>query len=218
MIAAGPIGIVGGTFDPIHAGHLNMAREALRQLGLEQVLLIPAGAPWQRIPQASAQDRLSMTLAAVNHSNILRVDDREVRRASPTYTIDTLLELRSEYGTQRPLWLILGADTFLNLPTWRRWQELLLHAHIAVACRPGYSLTDGNMAPSLKRELVQRGTSAAQVRGPAGAIVTLDIPPMEVSSTDIRAAIAEHRPAGDLLPPPVLDYIESHQLYQTGGS
>jgi nicotinate-nucleotide adenylyltransferase len=214
MSSAGAVGIVGGTFDPIHEGHLAMARQAAEQLGLEQVLLMPAGAPWQRVPQASARDRLAMAQIAVGNSPNIRVDDREVRRSTPTYTIDTLHELRSELGTQRPIWLVLGADAFLNIPTWRRWQELLLHAHIAVACRPGYALQDNAMAPSLKRELAQRLCNPAQACGAAGAIVMLDIPPLDISSTEIRAAIRQQRAPGRLLPRAVLDYIESHHLYR----
>ena len=209
----GAVGIVGGTFDPIHAGHLAMAREAHRQLHLEQVLLIPAGTPWQRRPEASALDRLAMAQLAVGTAGPLRVDDREVRRNRPTYTLDTLLELRCAWGATRPLWLILGADAFLNLPTWHRWQELLSHAHIAVACRPGYDLQNMHMAAALKREVDQRLHTAPAVAGAAGAIALLDMPLHDVSSTRVRHALHHHEPVGDLLPAAVLDYIESHQLY-----
>ncbi len=210
---AGAVGILGGTFDPVHVGHLTMAREAQRQLGLERVLLIPAGTPWQRAPEASAQDRLAMVRLAAGTSSLMTVDAREVRRAMPSYTIDTLLELRAEWGPERPLWLILGADAFLNLPTWHRWQELFQHAHIAVACRPGFTLQGKDMTPALKHELDQRSLSIQQVRGPAGAIVMLTIPLLDISSSDIRNALRCHRPTGHLLPASVLDYIESHRLY-----
>jgi len=209
------VGIVGGTFDPIHAGHLAMAREAQRQLHLEQVLLIPAGAPWQRTPEASALDRLAMARLAVGTAGPIRVDDREVRRHRPTYTLDTLLELRAELGTASPLWLILGADAFLNLPTWHRWEELFLYAHIAVACRPGYDLHKMDMAPALRQRLQRLGTDPQRgsVPSPAGTIALLDMPLFDVSSTEVRHALHHHQPVGDLLPAAVLDYIESHQLY-----
>ncbi|MHB8353224.1 MAG: nicotinate-nucleotide adenylyltransferase, partial [Burkholderiales bacterium] len=171
----GAIGIVGGTFDPIHAGHLAMAREAQRQLDLEQVLLIPAGTPWQRTPAASALDRLAMAQLAVGTEASIRVDEREVRRNRPTYTLDTLLELRAEWGTDHPLWLILGADAFLNLPTWYHWEALFEHAHIAVACRPGYDLRKEEMAPALRQRL--------------GTIALLDIPLLDISATGVRIAL-----------------------------
>ena len=208
----GAVGIVGGTFDPIHAGHLAMAREAQRQLDLERVLLIPAGTPWQRAPEASALDRLAMARLAVGAAGPIQVDDREVRRNRPTYTLDTLLELRAEWGAGTPLWLILGADAFLNLPTWHRWEELFGQTHIAVACRPGYDLHNMDMAPALKREVMQRMVRVP-VQRPAGAIALLDMPLLDVSSTGVRYALHHHQPVGDLLPAAVLDYIESHQLY-----
>ncbi len=207
------IGIVGGTFDPIHAGHLSMARGAQRQLGLELVLLIPAGIPWQRAPKASAQDRLAMACLAVGSDASLRVDDREVRRNRPSYTLDTLLELRAEWGLEHPLWLVLGADAFLNLPTWHRWSELFEQAHIAVACRPGYAFQEKDMDAVLKNEVDRRLQPLSAVQGPAGAIVLLDTPLLDISSTGIRQALHSHRPVGDLLPAAVLDYIESHHLY-----
>jgi len=221
MSRSDAVGIVGGTFDPIHAGHLAMAREAQRQLHLEQVLLIPAGAPWQRTPEASALDRLAMVRLAVGSAGPIRVDDREVRRNRPTYTLDTLLELRAELGTTPPLWLILGADAFLNLPTWHRWEELFHHAHIAVACRPGYDLYQMDMAPALRQRLeVGRlgsdpflGSDPNRPTSPAGTIALLDMPLLDVSSTGVRHALHHHQPVGDLLPAAVLDYIESHQLY-----
>lgn len=214
MMPEGAVGIVGGSFDPIHHGHLALAKEARSQLGLERVLLMPAGAPWQRSPQASAQDRLAMARLAATSLPGIQVDDREVRRGVPTYTIDTLQELRGELGPSCPIWLVLGADAFLNLPTWRKWQELMRYAHIAVACRPGYAIQDNNMAPALKRELAQRTLAISQARGPAGVIVTLTIPPLDISATQIRLAIRQGRPPGDLIPGAVLDYIESHHLYR----
>jgi nicotinate-nucleotide adenylyltransferase len=215
MKTGGAVGIVGGTFDPIHAGHLAMAREAQYQLGLEQVLLIPAGTPWQRTPEASAADRLAMARLAVDPAGPIRVDDREVRRNRPTYTLETLQELRAELGSDPTLWLILGADAFLNLPTWHRWEELFRYAHIAVACRPGYDLQSKEMAPALRKRLSQlSGTDPKLGSVPIPPIALLNIPLLDISSTGVRNALHHHQPVGDLLPASVLDYIESHQLYR----
>jgi nicotinate-nucleotide adenylyltransferase len=218
MSKGGAVGIVGGTFDPIHAGHLSMAREAQRQLGLERVLLIPAGTPWQRTPEASAADRLAMARLAVGTAGAMTVDDREVRRKRPTYTLETLQELRAELGSDPTLWLILGADAFLNLPTWHRWEELFQYAHIAVACRPGYDLQSKEMAPALRERLSGRlGTDpkmGSVPNRPIPPIALLDIPLLDISSTGVRNALRHRQPVGDLLPASVLDYIESHQLYR----
>ncbi|MDE1941584.1 MAG: nicotinate-nucleotide adenylyltransferase [Betaproteobacteria bacterium] len=214
MNGTAPVGILGGTFDPMHAGHLALAQEALRQLHLSCVLLIPAGGPWQRTPQAPPLDRLEMVRRAVGQMPGLQVDDREVRRKGPTYTIDTLRELRAEWGNDRPLWLILGADAFLRLPTWHRWQELLDLVHLAVFCRPGSSLSADSMPLALRREFERRCCDPGQAQGSGGAIAICRMPLLEISATQIRNALRAGQFPADLLPPAVLDYIETHQLYR----
>ena len=214
MSASLPLGILGGTFDPIHRGHLVLAHEAQRQLSLEQVILMPAGFPWQRVPSAPAADRLAMTQLAAITTRGITVDDREVRRATPTYTIDTLIELRAELGHLRPLWLILGADAFLNLPTWKRWQDVLTLAHVAVFNRPSAPSLTTSMPASLKTVFDQHVRLPQQVKTAAGAIALLQMPLLDISSSRVREACKKGLPTADLLPATVLDYIESHQLYR----
>ena len=214
MSGPGPLGVLGGTFDPVHAGHLALAREARQQLELECVILMPAGAPWQRQAEASAQDRLAMVHLAAATEPGLAVDDREIRRAGPTYTIDTVRELRAEWGDERPLWVILGADAFLHLHTWHRWQELLAQTHLAVFCRPGAPLEAERIPPPLRPAYEARRCTPAAEKGAAGSIAFCRMPMLDVSATGIREAIRSGRSAADLLPRPVLDYIETHQLYR----
>ncbi|MDE1989468.1 MAG: nicotinate-nucleotide adenylyltransferase [Betaproteobacteria bacterium] len=205
---------MGGTFDPLHAGHLALAQEALRQLNLSGVILIPAGAPWQRHPEAPAGDRLEMVRRGTQQVPGLQVDDREIRRSGPTYTIDTIQELRADWGAQRPLWLILGADAFLRLPTWHRWLELLDQVHLAVFCRPGSPLSTAAMPLALREEFERRHCPSRQAHGAGGTIASCRMPLLDISATDVRNALHAGHPPADLLPPTVLDYIETHQLYR----
>ncbi|HMA11917.1 MAG TPA: nicotinate (nicotinamide) nucleotide adenylyltransferase, partial [Steroidobacteraceae bacterium] len=120
-----PIGIFGGTFDPIHFGHLRLAEEMAEAIGLDRVLFIPAGQPPHRgAPRTAAAHRLEMVRRAVAGNPRFEADAREVNRLRPSYTVDTLNELRAELGNERPLWLLLGADAFLGLPSWHEWRRL----------------------------------------------------------------------------------------------
>ena len=133
-----PIGIFGGTFDPIHYGHLRLAQEIAESLRLAEIRLIPGGTPPHRAaPQVSSQQRLEMVRLAAAGNPLFTVDDREVKRSGPGYTIETLTELRREAGATQPLCVLLGADAFLELATWHRWHELFGLAHLIVAHRPG---------------------------------------------------------------------------------
>ena len=139
MSSSAPIGILGGTFDPIHYGHLRLAEELAGTLKLDQVRLVPSGTPPHRsAPGVSAAHRLAMVELAAAGNPRFSVDGREVRRTGPGYTFDTLAELRKEAGDTRPLALLVGADAFLEFATWHRWHEIFGLAHIAVAHRPGY--------------------------------------------------------------------------------
>lgn len=214
-----PLGILGGTFDPVHVAHLRLAHEAWEGLDLEQVRLVPNAIPPHRAtPGTSAQHRLAMLHLAVAGHPGLTVDDRELRRPVPSYSIDTLESLRGELGPQRPLCLILGADAFVLLETWHRWQALFHQSHLVVAHRPGHlpESWPAHMGAALRRELAARATAdpADLNRAPAGRICPFPVTQLDVSATQLRALLAAGRPPRYLIPDSVLDYIESHHLYK----
>ena len=214
------LGIFGGTFDPIHCAHLELAREVHAALKLAAVRLIPAGDPPHRAaPVASAMHRLTMVELAIADLPGLEVDGREIQRHGRSYTVTTLAELRRE-APARPLALIVGADAFLGLWTWHRWRELFDLAHLVVVARPGVAL-DGELPPALAQEWSRRfrrnaDTLAAE---PAGAIVTQPITAHAIAASAIRAQLARG-PEGiaavrGLLPAAVLAYIDRNQLYRS---
>jgi nicotinate-nucleotide adenylyltransferase len=212
-----PIGILGGTFDPIHYAHLRLAEEMADALVLDQVRLVPASVPPHRAtPRVTAADRLAMTRLACGANPRLLVDDRECRRQGPSYTMDTLLELRAELGRERPLCLLMGVDAFLGLPTWSRWEGLFGVAHIIVAHRPGFRLDPAGMPATLARQLETRGaTTPSQLHAAAAGLVWLQpITALDISATAIRSAIREERSPRYLLPDSVLDYIHLNTLYK----
>ncbi|GAA5173586.1 nicotinate-nucleotide adenylyltransferase [Niveibacterium umoris] len=210
-----PLGILGGTFDPIHFGHLRLAEEAHAQLGLARVRLIPAGRPAHRgAPGAGAAHRLAMTRLAAAANPHLEVDAAEVLSDAPSYTVPTLERLRSELGAARPLVLLLGADAFAGLPSWHRWETLFALAHIAVATRPGHSFEPEALAPELAEHCRRRAGEVAQLaEAPGGLILRFPITPLDISATAIRAQCACHESPRYLLPDGVVDYIAQHRLY-----
>jgi nicotinate-nucleotide adenylyltransferase len=215
----GPIGIFGGTFDPIHYGHLRLAEEAAERLRLAEVRFIPAGSPPHRTaPGADAAHRLAMARLAIAGNAAFTVDDREVRRAGPGYTVDTLTELRAEMGMHKPFALLMGADAFLDLATWRRWEQLFTLAHIVVAYRPGFPVDTWQMRMPvpLAREYEARLAQQplAVHLAPAGGIFVLPIAELDIAATGIRDAVGRGMSARYLLPDSVLDYIEAQQLYR----
>jgi nicotinate-nucleotide adenylyltransferase len=184
----GPLGLFGGTFDPIHNGHLRTAFELLRALKLAEVRFMPTGNPPHReSTQADAEQRLALVRAAVAEQPGFTVDDREVRRTGLSYSVDTLTELRAEFPL-RPLCLLLGMDAFLGLPNWHRWQEILELAHVVVAHRPGWKApTQGPLGEAM----VDRGTGAIRdLHGSkAGKIYVHAVTQLEISSTELRQLI-----------------------------
>ena len=208
-------GILGGTFDPIHFGHLRLAEEMAGGIGLDRVRFIPAGQPPHReTPRTSATHRLEMVRRAVAGNPRFVVDAREVQRPQPSYTVDTLTELRAELGTEQPLWLLLGSDAFLGLPSWHDWQRVFELANIAVAARPGSELGQVDaMAEPLQREVLNRKVADASAAGPAGSLLLWQMTPLEISATAIRHTLERQGSARYLLPDAVLDYIHEHQLY-----
>jgi len=211
------IGILGGTFDPIHFGHLRLAEEMLELANLRQIRFIPTGIPPHRnAPQVSAQHRSAMVRLAITDQPAFVLDEREVERTAPCYTVNTLRELRAELGAAQPLCLLMGGDAFLQLHTWHEWEQLFGLAHIVVGYRPGFTLEERihSATAELQRHYQQRLCAAnALSQQPCGGITELAIPKLEISATDIRRRVAEGRTIRYLLPSAVADYIHQHQLY-----
>ena len=207
-----PLGIFGGTFDPIHFGHLRTAFELLHVLRLGEMRFVPAGDPPHRdTPRADAQLRLEFVREATGDQPGFLVDEREVRRQGPSYTVLTLTELRAEFP-QRPLCLCLGMDAFLGLPQWHRWQELIGLAHIVVAHRPGTLAPQdgalGKMLPSMRRHTVMDLHAAL-----AGRIYVHTVTQLEISSTDLRASLAAGRDPRYLVPDAVCARVRETGCY-----
>jgi nicotinate-nucleotide adenylyltransferase len=212
-----PLAILGGTFDPVHYGHLRLADEIAQAQAPIEVHLVPARDPPHRgAPHASARDRLAMLKLAQAEFPRLIVDAREIERPGKSYTVLTLEELRREVP-QRPLVLILGADALLGLTTWHRWQDLFGLAHLLVVARPGIELAIDRLPPHLRHEWTRRATRdvAALRTRRAGAILMQPVTPQPISATAIRQALAEGRfdAVRGLLPSAVLAYIRSNRLY-----
>lgn len=211
-----PIGVFGGTFDPVHLGHLRAALELYESLGLQRVHMIPSAVPPHRPqPHASVEHRLAMLELALAGQKELILDHREVERSGPSYMVDTLASLRQEIG-EAPLCLLLGVDAFLGLPQWERWLELLELAHIVVAHRPGWQLQNENMSQALRQALASRWlASASQLQErPAGRVWLQGITQLAISATDIRERIAAGYSANYLLPASVWQYIQQYGLYR----
>ncbi|MCY1339232.1 putative nicotinate-nucleotide adenylyltransferase [compost metagenome] len=207
------IGLFGGTFDPVHIGHLRSALEVAEQLGLDELRLLPSARPPHReTPQVSAAQRLAMVELAVIGVDPLRVDDRELKRDKPSYTIDTLESVRAELGGNHPLFLLMGWDAFCGLPTWHRWEELLEHCHIVVLQRPDAD----SEAPEALRDLVAARSVAdpGALGGAGGQIAFVWQTPLAVSATQIRDLLAQGRSVRYLVPDAVFNYIEAHGLYR----
>ncbi|HUW25535.1 MAG TPA: nicotinate-nucleotide adenylyltransferase [Gallionella sp.] len=211
------IGILGGTFDPIHFGHLRLAEEMLELANLRQIVFIPTGTPPHRdAPQTSARHRSTMVRLAIADQPAFVLDEREVGRTTPCYTVDTLRELRAELGTTQPLCLLMGGDAFLQLHTWHEWEQLFDLANIVVGDRPGFVLEEHihSATVELQRHYRQRLCAASILsQQPCGGITELAIPMLEISATDIRRRVAEGRTIRYLLPNAVAGYIYQHHLY-----
>ena len=210
-----PLGIFGGTFDPVHYGHLRPALELREQLRLGEVRFIPAAQPPHRgTPTASSGQRLVMLQRAVAGIAGFTIDERELQRSGPSYMVDTLRSLRNEVG-ERPLVLLLGLDAFLGLPGWHQWQELTSLAHIAVATRPGWEREQLQARAELHELLALHGSDDPVVlrQSRAGRIVMAPVTPLAISATMIRERLREGFSVRFLLPDDVLSYIEEKRLY-----
>jgi nicotinate-nucleotide adenylyltransferase len=217
-LTTGPVGIFGGTFDPIHYGHLRLAEEIVEGAKLAEVRFMPSGTPPHRArPGATAADRVAMAKLAVAGNDRFSVDERETRRSGPGYTFDTLTELRQELGAQRSIVLLLGADAFLELATWHRWRGLFDLAHVVVAYRPGFPIDtwQARMPEPLAHEYATRHMHQplSVHLAPAGGIAAVSMTGLDISATFVRNAVHEGASARYLLPDSVLEYIRSHRLY-----
>ncbi len=227
-----PTGVFGGTFDPVHFGHLRLAQEAALALALESVRWVPAGQPALReSPQVSARQRLAMVGLAIAGNARFSLDSAEVDAAQTSYTVPTLERLRraDACGEARPLVLIVGADAFAGIVHWHRWQALLSLAHIAVAERPGSPLTAASLPAALRPWWDERHSASSEAlpalrAAPAGRIVSFAMTQLDISATVIRRLLS-NQTQGDgeasaryLVPDSVLSYIRANRLYQKGPS
>jgi len=207
------VGILGGTFDPVHIGHLRGALEVAEFMDLDELRLLPNARPPHRdTPQVTANDRLAMVRQAVEGAERLSVDARELSRDKPSYTIDTLESIRAELAPSDALFLLLGWDAFCGLPGWHRWEELLQHCHILVLQRPDADVEPPDALRNLLAARSQNDPTA--LPGPAGHISFVWQTPLAVSATQIRQLLASGKSVRFLVPDAVLAYIEAHDLYR----
>jgi nicotinate-nucleotide adenylyltransferase len=220
------VGLLGGTFDPIHNGHIALARRAAELLQLTELVLLPAGQPWQKATAdvSAAEHRLAMTRAAVASLTLpgtaVTVATDEIEHEGPTYTVDTLARWRAREGDAVSLSLIVGADQLLRLDTWHEWRHLFELAHICAATRPGFELS--SVSRALAHELTARMASADVLRStPSGHLLVDATLSLDISATDIRAELRERLRDGNgattaaprTIPEPVWRYILQHHLY-----
>ncbi len=204
------IGILGGTFDPPHYGHLRPARELMSALGLAELRFIPAANPPHRPPPVAASaDRLKMLQLAIAGEPGFVADDRELRRGGPSYTILTLEELHAELAGRR-LCLIMGMDALLGLDRWHRWQELWDYAHIVALPRPGWPVEQG--LPAWARPRLCRDAREL-TQTPSGRLWIQPVTPQDISATRLRAVLARGASVAEWVPPAVLQYIKDNRIY-----
>jgi nicotinate-nucleotide adenylyltransferase len=207
-----PLALFGGTFDPVHYGHLRCADEAREKLQLETLYMLPAGTPvHRRAPGASARQRLDMLRLALSEFPNLDIDEREIRRKGPSFMVDTLQELRLEFP-HRPLLLLVGQDTVNLLHTWSRWQQLFELAHIVILTRPG---TQATYREDVGRQMTRRAAAKTEKlsASKAGRVFNLRVTAVDVSATAIKRNIRTGRSLESMLPAAVLKYINEKQLY-----
>jgi nicotinate-nucleotide adenylyltransferase len=193
------IGIMGGTFDPIHHGHLVAASEVASRFLLDEVVFVPTGQPWQKADYevSAAEDRYLMTVIATASNPRFHVSRVDIDRAGPTYTVDTLRDLRAVYGPKVDLFFITGADALDRILSWKDADQIFDLAHLVAVTRPGFVLTDAHLPAESAVSLVQ-------------------VPAMAISSTDCRRRVAEGQPVWYLVPDGVVQYIAKRQLYRSG--
>lgn len=211
------VALLGGSFDPVHHGHVALAELFDTLLRPDELRIVPAGQPWQKTGlQASDDDRIAMLELAFRESAIpFTIDLQEIERGGPTYTVDTLRAVRAELGPQASIVFLMGADQLHKLDSWRDWQELFSLANIGVAARPGFTLATEQLPPAVAQELEHRLAEPKALRdSPAGLVCVVHALAVDISATEVRDAIRNGENANMLVAPVVLDYIQQHNLYK----
>jgi nicotinate-nucleotide adenylyltransferase len=208
------IGIFGGTFDPVHIGHLRTCIELCDYLGLDEINLVPCARPPHREqPLVTPAHRWAMLGLAVENEPLLRADDRELRRQGPSYTINTVQDLRAEMGPDRRLYLCIGMDSLVGLQSWSHWQEIANFCHLVVVARPGWEVPKCGPVADWLRDKIAADVATLGC-APAGRVLVKEMTLLPISSTQLRVDLAHGRSVRYLLPDRVLDYIKRHSLYQ----
>jgi nicotinate-nucleotide adenylyltransferase len=214
----GCVALLGGSFDPVHLGHVALAGLFADLLHPAQLRIVPAGRPWQKSGlEASDADRVAMLELAFGQASFpVAIDLQEIERKGATYTIDTLRAVRGEVGPQTPVVFLMGADQLHKLDTWREWQALFEVAHIGVAARPGHDLAAASLPPAVAQELARRMAGPQALKqAPAGLVTVAHTLAVDISATQVRNAIRSGANANKLVAPVVLDYIQQHNLYKS---
>jgi len=219
------LGLLGGSFNPVHNGHLTIARQAREALGLDRILFVPTSHPPHK-PTGSlapSQDRYEMVRLAIASDPTLAISDVEIRRQGKSYSIDTIRLLQQEYGAQTQLFFLIGLDAFLDFPSWRDPLTLLTLCRFVILSRPGLSFRSLSTVPLLPpipfTSLADLDAGRiSRIEAPLGTqgLICLKLPPCPISASDIRARIRQGLPTANLLPPLVESYILQHHLYQEG--
>jgi len=191
--ATSRLGVMGGTFDPVHQGHLVAASEVAFRFALDEVVCVPTGDPWQKAGVSPAEDRYLMTVIATAADPRFTVSRVDIDRDGPTYTVDTLRDLRAERGEGTELFFITGADALAQILTWRDHEEVLRLAHLVAVSRPGHALADPGLAH--------------------GAVTLVEVPALAISSTDVRRRVRDGEPIAYLVPDGVERYVSKRRLY-----
>lgn len=209
--------LLGGSFDPVHNGHVALADYFVHLLQPDELRIIPAGNPWQKHGlQAPGDDRVEMVKRAFIAQDVpVSIDRQEIERANATYTIDTLRAVRAELGQNVSLVFLIGADQLLHLNTWQQWEQMFDYAHICAASRPGFAIDVGHVPQDVIQQFTSRAATPEQIRAtPHGmACLATDLE-VDISATAIRAALQRGERPDALVPAGVLDYIEQHHLYR----
>lgn len=209
--------LLGGSFDPVHSGHVALADYFVHLLQPDELRIIPAGNPWQKHGlQAPGDDRVEMVKRAFIAQDVpVNIDRQEIERANATYTIDTLRAVRTELGQDVSLVFLIGADQLQHLNTWQQWEQMFDYAHICAASRPGFAIDAGHVPQDVIQQFTSRAATPEQIRAtPHGmACLATDLK-VDISATAIRAALQRGERPDALVPAGVLDYIEQHHLYR----